>query len=254
MGLFERFEYKYLTTKALSEDFKRTISSHTRGDSHCGSDGSYAISSLYFDNDYFELYYQTKDKIPFRQKLRLRIYGRAEETSQSFFEVKNKLNGKTFKNRFSLPLCEAVKLYTMAGAGEDCSEFRSYAVSSQDIVALEEVIRVISRYSLKPSAVVSYNREAYYCPELPSLRITFDSGLRVRTNELDLVRGSYGIPAMRDDEVVIEVKCDCNMPSWLSEALGLRRLMNRSFSKYCSLDLTRQGHTARGESLYIPQV
>lgn len=42
--------------------------------------------------------------------------------------------------------------------------------------------------------------------EQPELRITFDTNLRFRTDELDLRLGSHGAPLLRPGEVLMEIK------------------------------------------------
>lgn len=42
--------------------------------------------------------------------------------------------------------------------------------------------------------------------EQPELRITFDTNLRFRTDELDLRLGSHGAPLLMPDEVLMELR------------------------------------------------
>lgn len=52
--------------------------------------------------------------------------------------------------------------------------------------------------------------------EQPELRITFDTNLRFRTDELDLRLGSHGAPLLMPDEVLMELKIPGVCPMWLS--------------------------------------
>lgn len=71
--------------------------------------------------------------------------------------------------------------------------------------------------------------------EQPELRITFDTNLRFRTDELDLRLGSHGAPLLRPDEVLMELKIPGVCPMWLSRLLSETGAFPTSFSKigYC---------------------
>ena len=84
----------------------------------------------------------------------------------------------------------------------------------------------------KPSALISYEREAYYAKENPNLRITFDSNIRYRTTELFLEKGAYGDKILASPEFIMEIKCDGTIPLWLSEILNRHSIFPSSFSKY----------------------
>lgn len=67
--------------------------------------------------------------------------------------------------------------------------------------------------------------------EQPELRITFDTNLRFRTDELDLRLGSHGAPLLTPDEVLMELKIPGVCPMWLSRLLSETGAFPTSFSK-----------------------
>lgn len=67
--------------------------------------------------------------------------------------------------------------------------------------------------------------------EQPELRITFDTNLRFRTDELDLRLGSHGAPLLRPGEVLMEIKIPGVCPMWLSRLLSENGAFPTSFSK-----------------------
>lgn len=67
--------------------------------------------------------------------------------------------------------------------------------------------------------------------EQPELRITFDTNLRFRTDELDLRLGSHGAPLLMPDEVLMELKIPGVCPMWLSRLLSETGAFPTSFSK-----------------------
>src|SRR5699024_6709447 len=89
--VFTRREQKYLITIDQYNLLLEHIMPYMQPDPF-GIDGKYTVSSLYFDSKNHNIYFETKNKLDFRQKLRLRIYDNTEPDSLSFFEVKQKHN------------------------------------------------------------------------------------------------------------------------------------------------------------------
>src|SRR5699024_2941127 len=75
--VFKRKEQKYLITTEQYEKLLDAISEYMRPDMF-GDNGRYTVTSLYFDSDDHRIYYETKNKLKFRQKLRLRVYNQTE--------------------------------------------------------------------------------------------------------------------------------------------------------------------------------
>src|SRR5690625_2768153 len=96
---FRRREQYYLITTNQYKDMRTAIEPYMRPDKF-GIDGHYTVSSLYFENPDNAIYFETKNKLRFRQKLRLRVYNDADLNSAAFFEVKQKHN-KVVKDRKS---------------------------------------------------------------------------------------------------------------------------------------------------------
>ena len=90
--------------------------------------------------------------------------------------------------------------------------------------------------------VISYERDAFFVRDLPALRITFDSAVRYRNNDLDLTHGSQGKRLLADGYSLMEIKTDGAMPLWLSHALDELKIYPSSFSKYgrAYLDITNE--------------
>src|SRR5699024_9320615 len=71
--IFTRREQKYLITIKQYKALIERISLYMRPDLN-GVNGRYTVTSLYFDNAQHSIYFETKNKLRFRQKLRLRVY------------------------------------------------------------------------------------------------------------------------------------------------------------------------------------
>src|SRR5690606_41566476 len=83
-----------------------------------GKDGKYSVNSLYFENEEKQIYFETKNKLQYRQKLRLRVYGKTGLTGTAFFEVKQKHNNVVNKRRLIVPLAEAYRYLEKSGEQE----------------------------------------------------------------------------------------------------------------------------------------
>lgn len=214
-----RHEFKYIMTPDLAEIFMQEANGHLKPDDYGNAEGIYDISSLYYDTPRLDYYHQTYDKRPYRVKVRLRVYGNTNTPdSISFFETKAKLRGLSDKKRRMGTLAENLALFE--GKVEPQTAVEKY------------IVNLIKKDNLQPTAIVSYNRRAFYDPDKPRLRVTFDSKLRIRMDDLDLTHGNHGIPVMGDDMLVLEVKNDENMPYWIAKLLGKYNLTNQSYSKY----------------------
>ena len=233
-----RHEFKYIINEELASMIIKEAGDRLTPDEYGEEGGEYIISSLYYDNDRLEFYHQTYDRAPYRTKLRLRVYSETNTpASISFFETKSKLCGESIKTRHMGKLEENLALFDGKIKPETSHE--------------KDIVNLVNRYKLKPTAVVSYKRNAYLDPEKPRMRVTFDSELRIRMDDLDLTHGTYGTSVMEKGMVVLEVKNDENMPKWLCGILTKYRLMNQCYSKYGQIGQLIQKSTHPAAGIYV---
>ena len=95
-----------------------------------------------------------------------------------------------------------------------------------------EVEWMMRRYSLHPAAVISYDRDAWFCREQPGVRITFDRSLAFRDWEPDLNIRTAGIPLLSADRRLMEIKTGGTYPLWLVRLLQEAGIQRTHFSKY----------------------
>ena len=84
----------------------------------------------------------------------------------------------------------------------------------------------------EPKVMIAYDREAWAAADGGELRITFDTALRVRENDVDLCHGDHGVPLLGSDEYLMEIKIPGAAPLWLSRLLSENRIFATRFSKY----------------------
>lgn len=225
--IFKRKEQKYLITLEQYSLLLEQIMPYMRSDTF-GTDGKYIVSSLYFDSNDYKIYFETKNKLAFRQKLRLRTYNETGIDETAFFEVKQKHNNVVNKRRMLLPLQEAY-LYMEKGDEQHLNSFHT-----SNVQVLREIDHFRSLYELKPEMVVSYDRHALHGIDDPDLRITFDFNLRCRNDDLLLEHGSDGEYFIDHNLIVLEVKVNDSVPLWLTRVLQALQCEQRSASKYCT--------------------
>ena len=225
--IFSRKEQKYLITRRQHEELVERIGPKMRNDKN-GVNGRYSVTSLYFDNDEKEIYFETKNKLKYRQKLRLRVYDDADLNSTAFFEVKQKHKQVVNKRRMLLPLGEAYRYLEENGK----AGLEHYQTSNSQV--MKEIDYFRKFYKLRPEMVVSYSRHALHGIEDAELRITFDFDLRCRKEDLHIEHGPYGEHFIDPNLVVLEVKVDHAVPLWLARILQDLNCEQRSASKFCT--------------------
>ena len=218
--IFKRVEKKYLLTDELKDALLSRISPMLIPDSY----GRSTISSLYLDTPDFRIIRASIEaKLgghAYKEKLRLRTYGTPKDDTKVFLEIKKKYKGVVYKRRISLTHAAAME-YILGG------------IKPPDSQIMREIDYAMHFYGdVRPAAVVSYERDAFFVRDLPALRITFDSGVRYRSTDLDLRAGSGGKILLSEGLNLMEIKTDGAMPLWLSHALDELNIYPASYSKY----------------------
>jgi len=226
LEIFQRKEQKYLITIEQYEGLLERFGDRMRSDKN-GDNGRYTVTSLYFDNADKTIYFETKNKLKYRQKLRLRVYDDATEESTAFFEVKQKHKKIVNKRRLLAPLKEVYRY--LQDPNPDLSTYET-----SNIQVLKEIDYFKTLYNLEPEMVVSYRRHALHGADDADLRLTFDFDLRCRKDDLLLEHGPYGDNFIDQNLVVLEVKVEHSVPLWLARILQELDCEQRSASKFCT--------------------
>lgn len=232
--IFSRYELKYLIPFHLYEELSQILKTRMVYDKYGDSEGKYNIISLYFDSADKKIYYETRNKRKYRQKLRLRIYNKATLEDNAYFEVKKKYKNRVNKRRTSIKLEHAYQyIDNLLGKHDEIS------VSNQQIFGEIDSFRTL--YNLVPENIVSYDRQAFVGVDDPDLRVTFDYNLRCRKDDLHIEHGPHGTHFVDPNMVVLEVKVDYSVPLWLSRILSELGCRKGSVSKFCtSVDLLEE--------------
>ena len=85
---------------------------------------------------------------------------------------------------------------------------------------------------LMPAMYLSYFRTAWLCEDDTHVRITFDSDITWRTEEVNLLIGSFGKKLFDNGTVLMEVKAENYLPMSLIKILEKYKIYPVSCSKY----------------------
>lgn len=215
--IFRRYELKYLVPTALAPQLHELLAEYMTPDEY----GKSVIQNIYYDTPDYRLIRHSIERPPYKEKLRLRSYGRANKDSTVFVELKKKFKGIVFKRRIALA-------YT---AAQDYLDRRLPLDSPSQIS--KEIDYFMTLYNpLRPAVFIFYHREAYFSPIDGNFRITLDSDIRMRQKDISLSTGFYGQPILSADTFLMEVKTTLGLPQWLREFLDQNHLYKASFSKY----------------------
>ncbi len=214
--VFKRTEKKYRITKAQAEGLKAALSDVLIPDEF----GKSTVNNLYLDTPDFLLIRNSIDAIAYKEKLRIRSYGTPDDGTKVFFELKKKYLGVVYKRSLSLPLGAAMAY--LAGG-----------VPPKEGQIMRELAYAMQYYGHpQPMAAIFYEREAYSWREETGVRLTFDTNVRYRFDDLLLQHGSAGTVILPEDEVLLEIKCGGAMPLRLAHLLDEAGIFPTRFSKY----------------------
>ena len=214
ISVMKRYELKYYLSKDQLDYFINKINNHMKVDKY----GVTSIASIYFDTPDFRLINKSIEKPNYKEKLRLRSYGLANDNSPTFLEIKRKCEGIVYKRRISLLESEVEELLYS-------KESRKRDQISREIEAFLE-----NYQNLEPKYLIIYDRVAYY-QDNGDLRITIDMNPRYRTNDLNLHTSMEGISLLDDGGAILEVKVQHSIPLWLTAILSEGKIYQTSFSK-----------------------
>jgi len=82
--------------------------------------------------------------------------------------------------------------------------------------------------------LITYDRLAVRGASDDSLRLTFDTNVKARTDDVDLGSDIGGMDLISEGNVLMEVKSNGGVPIWLTHFLCENRIYPTSFSKYGS--------------------
>lgn len=210
---FQRVEEKYVIAKEDKEKLLKIINSYIKEDEYFKSE----IHNIYFDTKNNDLIINSLEKPIYKDKFRIRSYGIPKYNDYVFLEMKTKYKGVVGKRRIKVKL----------------NEIDDYLENNKETnnKILKEIIYYYKFYNLQKAIYIAYDRESYKGKEDSNLRITFDSNLRSRRNDLNF-KGIKMKKYFNEDYYIMEIKTIGALPLWLARSLSELEIYPTSFSKY----------------------
>ncbi len=230
----ERYEMKYRIPRHLVAPIREAVKGVCELDPAART-GRYRISSLYLDTPSRRLYFETRNRVPHRFKLRVRRY----DHGPAFLEVKHRQKDVVRKTRLGLPF-EA-----WPAALHDLRAVDKLDLPPGERRKLEDFVGRCLRLQAEPVAVVRYEREAWVTTIEDYGRVTFDFRLNAAppvgwTLPIDDNQAAWrpcDDPtryALNESGVVLELKCTTAVPYWMTDLVRRFDLRRAGFSKYAS--------------------
>ena len=203
---FERKEIKYIISKEQHD----ALLYAARGRMQPDRFGVTRICNIYFDTPDFRLIRESIEKPLYKEKLRLRTYNVPDENSSAFIELKKKFNKMVYKRRETMRYIDAMRFLVNREKPKEPSQI------------IKEIDWVLD----------FYDRQAFFGTEDPELRMTFDTNIDFRTDDLNLMCGSHGHSLMDGSRYILELKISNAMPLWLSAIMDELKIYPGSYTKY----------------------
>ncbi len=232
--VFERYELKYLIERRRQEEILAAMEPYMVPDEYSHS----SIRNLYLDTPDYRLIRRSLEKPVYKEKIRVRSYGRADADAPVFVELKKKYRSVVYKRRISMPQREALAC------------IRDGHPWPQSQIGRELAYAAGFYTDLQPVVFLSYERDSYRGRQQEEFRVTFDSAIRYREDRLTLDSDTQGIPVLPENMVLMELKAAGAVPLWMSRILSGLGIYQTSFSKYGTVYQTIFSEQMKGKRQY----
>lgn len=211
---FKRHEIKYLITINQYINLMNYLSDKVEKDVFYKS----TIYNVYYDTDNFELIRKSIERPIYKEKIRIRSYDKPTLDSSVYVELKKKYDHIVYKRREKI----AYK-YVLNNSFLECAETQ-----------IDKEIKYFNDFygGLTPKMFLSYEREAYYFKDDNQIRITFDTNIKYRTENVNLLPTISDIKLLPNNLVLMELKVPFSIPYDLAKYLSSEKIFKTPFSKY----------------------
>jgi SPX domain protein involved in polyphosphate accumulation len=242
---YERLELKFLVDETSADRVRRQIEPYCVPDEHSreaahGRSGlsGYVIDSLYLDSPALAFHEAKERGDPDRVKLRVRTYS---ESSPGTLEVKRRRANIIAKTRAVVPR----ELVEEAACGRV-----DLPAGASGLPFLDDFRCVLATAGAEPKLTIRYEREAYESVVDSYARVTFDRKIKARRADGWTLNpdahdwcefDNHWGPAHRFPPVVLEIKCESQIPAWVVDIVRSNELLQTGFSKYSiGIELTNR--------------
>ena len=223
--VFNRVEEKYMLDEQEAEYFLEKAKDYLTEDVY----PNYTLQNIYLDSTDNIMAIRSLEKPRYKEKLRLRTYGKPENNDPIFLEIKKKVDGVVNKRRVIL------------NCNEMCDWLEGKPLDRSHGQIGNEFNYLYQRYKPIPKAYIAYDRKAWVGVDNPDLRLTMDRNIRYRTKRVELKEEDEDIVLLEKGKVLLEIKIQDSYPLWLAHLLCDMKVKETSFSKYGLVYKTKIG-------------
>ena len=214
---FQRYELKYLLTPPQQEALLKIMEPYMKLDQY----GRVIIRNIYYDTPNHRLIRRSLEHPLYKEKLRIRSYRQIDSEQDAFVELKKKFKKVVYKRRLSMPFQNALDWLQ----GDDNK--KPPGQIAEEIAYFRDFYK-----ELRPTVLLSYEREAFYSLDGSEFRVTFDENILARDYDLSLTSQVYGTQILPPGLIMMELKAPGAIPLWLTDFLTKNQIYKTSFSKY----------------------
>lgn len=215
-NIFNRVEKKYVLAQEQYIHLMKKIEPYIEKDKYYQN----KINNIYYDTENNDLLIKSMQKPIYKEKVRIRSYGTPKLEDTIFLEIKKKYKGVVNKRRVSLTLKDFYKFIENGTMPTNVKQQIS-----------KEIMYYFKKYNLQPKVFVAYDRYSYFSKENENFRITFDTNLRRRYENLNLEKGDYGNLYNNENMYIMELKTLGALPLWFVKIINEMHIYPTSFSK-----------------------
>lgn len=235
-NVFHRYEKKYMLDREQYCRLRQRLAGFMEEDAY----GLHTIRNIYYDTATDELIRTSLEKPCYKEKFRVRCYGEFQEDGMVFLEIKKKYKGLVNKRRAALPAAEARTYLEQVGKQEagkqEAGAYARQAKRSESKEASSQILKEIdyffTNHEVKPKVYLAYDRIALFGREDAEFRITFDTNIRYRNQDLRLDWDGDTTLLLGSESYLMEVKVAAALPLWFVHILEELDIRAASFSKY----------------------
>lgn len=216
-----RTEKKYLLDIPEALKLQNQLGKVMSGDPHNGAQG-YSVRSLYFDTPHERDFAEKLFGLDPRRKVRIRTY-MPNHNDFALLELKQKQGD--FQQKRSLTVNREETAQLILGKYD-------FLLERQENFA-KEMFALLTINAYRPRTIVEYDRTAFIAKE-NKIRITFDRNIRANEFNYSLFESNLPLAPVFDPfNVVLEVKYDGFLLSYIKTILNMANKSSLSVSKYC---------------------
>jgi len=218
MDFITRTETKYLVHVENFNAIRDAFSEYLEKDKYY----FYKVHNIYFDNADNQIISHSIEAPEYKEKLRMRMYEHPGAVFQdAYIELKKKYLGVVYKRRKKLDL-DAARQAIAQDVGCIDSECQ----------VMREILFYMKKTACYPKIYLSYERYSYYATEDSGLRVTFDTNIVSRRENLKFASSKEDSVPLLKNHMILEIKTCNYYPLWLIKILNDYKIYPTSFSKY----------------------